>query len=67
MMDKMMDGVDSCNYCSWIASGPAAANCCAVESQIGLNYECTREEGHEGNHVACGAGAKYHSLEEWPQ
>ncbi len=28
-------------------------------------YGCTRERGHEGDHIACGGGR--HKLEVWPQ
>lgn len=37
--------------------------CCSAILQIdGWPYICTREKGHEGNHISCG---HYHKLYEW--
>lgn len=37
--------------------------CCRARSETGM--QCTRDAGHEGDHVAC--GDVDHDLEVWPK
>lgn len=48
--------------CVWCRGGK---DMCDV-MQPGEGYQCTRQKGHAGNHVACG-GANSHSIAAWSQ
>lgn len=49
--------------CAFCLPGIQKGNLCLVTISGLENYQCTRERGHLGNHVAC--GVTEHKIGEW--
>jgi hypothetical protein len=52
---------EECPYCNWPEG--AWKGCRAKQNPGSAGYECSREEGHPGPHVACGTTC--HDLARW--
>jgi len=59
LMKVFRKAEQECKYCSESMS-PEMTRWCGVEED---GYKCTRQDGHSGNHVAC--GSLHHPIKEW--
>lgn len=62
---KLKGNVYFCHFCEVYGGNEINNECHATSPESGLG--CTRDNGHEGDHAACGISSDEHPFETWRQ